>query len=462
MNGRNDHSRRAGRRTGPALAVLLAAMTVAACDLDSILEVEIPGKVLEASLDNPALAAVLVRSVLADVECSWNNYAAGAAIHSDEYIPTSGNAHMRDWGSRKITEIDAGFAISLCGDWGFPMYQPLQTARFQAEDVFRRLSGTEFADVPNITSHRAQVRMLGAFPLIAMGEGFCETSIPETEGTPGPLVTPARVLAIAESRLSEAITLAGQAGNAAVLNAARVARARVRLNLGNYAGAIADAAEVPAGFILNASRDESIPRRFNYYFERMNARDGFRQHGSIADHYRGLTIAADGRPTRNDGVPDRRVNAQTTGALAADFATIHWFHDKYTSRASPVPMASYKEARLIIAEAAVRTNDLDRARSIINARRTELGLPTFNLPATQAEMLRLVIEERRRDLFVEGGHRLNDMLRLRGTPLNIPFLGEPGSIHPNGRDQTGAEYGTTTCLPLPVMEKLNNPNIRGS
>ena len=63
-------------------------------------------------------------------------------------------------------------------------------------------------------------------------------------------------------------------------------------------------------------------------------------------------------------------------------------------------------------------------------------------------------EERRRQLFVLGGHRLHDMLRF-----DIPFLGEPGSIHPNGLDQTGAEYGNLTCFQLPEVEVKGNENI---
>ena len=66
----------------------------------------------------------------------------------------------------------------------------------------------------------------------------------------------------------------------------------------------------------------------------------------------------------------------------------------------------------------------------------------------------LVKEERRRQLFVLGGHRLHDMLRF-----NIPFLGDPGSIHPDGRDQTGAEYGNLTCFQLPEVEVKGNENI---
>ena len=56
-----------------------------------------------------------------------------------------------------------------------------------------------------------------------------------------------------------------------------------------------------------------------------------------------------------------------------------------------------------------------------------------------------ICEERRRELYLEG-HRNNDMLRF-----NLPF--------DTGLHRKGAPYGPTTCLPLPEVERLNNPNI---
>lgn len=457
MTRGRGRERRHGRI--PGLLPLLGVLALTGCDLGNILRVDIPGRVIEEALDDPALAPTLVRSVIAEVECSWNQYAAGAAIHSDEFLPASGNSLMRDWGQRKIRSDTDSYATGLCGGAGFPMYQPLQTARFQAEDVFRRLSSETFAEIPDREGSMATVRAYGAFPLIAMGEGMCETSIPQEEGTPGPLMTRRQVMELAVTRLTEALDLADQAGNEDIMNMARVARARARLNLEDFTGAIGDAELVPDGYLKVASRDDAITARFNYYFERMNARSGFRQHGTIAPHYRNLTVDALGRPTQDDGVADPRVNAMTEGDLAADFATIHWFHDKYTSRADPVPIASYKEAQMIIAEAAARSDDPETARDIVNARRAAAGLPAFDLPATDEEMIALVLEERRRELFVEGGHRLNDMLRFRDTEFHIPFLGEPGSVHPDGRDQTGDLYGEVTCFQLPDVERLQNPNL---
>jgi len=91
----------------------------------------------------------------------------------------------------------------------------------------------------------------------------------------------------------------------------------------------------------------------------------------------------------------------------------------------------------------------------------EAGIPAYDSGGTdtQEQVIAQVIEERRRELFTEGGHRLNDHLRFRGTAWNIPFKGEPGSIHPNGVDDTGLPYGTTTCFPLPTVEVIGNPNI---
>jgi hypothetical protein len=59
-----------------------------------------------------------------------------------------------------------------------------------------------------------------------------------------------------------------------------------------------------------------------------------------------------------------------------------------------------------------------------------------------------IIQERRRELFLEG-HRLYDFRRF-----NLPLTPAPGTLYPKG-----GEYGTTTCLPLPDIERVNNPNI---
>ena len=119
-------------------------------------------------------------------------------------------------------------------------------------------------------------------------------------------------------------------------------------------------------------------------------------------------------------------------------------------------VASGREARLIVAEAAARSGDLATARTVINALHTAAAIPAYDPgnTATQNEVIAQVIEERVRELFMESGARYADHLRFRGTPFQIPFRGEPGSVHPNGVDHRNQQYGTTTCIPLPLSETL--------
>ena len=433
-----------------ASAVFMASMVMlSGCSLEDILAVHVPGKVLEEALDNAALADVLSTGVVAEVECSWNQYVAGAAHHSDEYVPTSGNLTMRNWGQRKIYASDSGYSQGTCGGWGYPMFTPLHTARFQSEDVASRLSGFPAEEVSNLAALQAKVATWGAFPVVVMGEGFCRMAI-----NGGGVLTPADVQAEAEQRFSTAISLAQAAGDQTLTMMGMLGRARVRIAKGDYSGAMADAGQIPDGFVVQVSRDSAEPRRYNYYFERLNAPTGFRAHGSVADNYQNLTIGADGMPTDGDGVKDTRVNVKTDGTQAADFATVLYYHDKYNSRSDPLPLIHWHEARMYEAEAMASQGDVAGALGKINGLREAAGLPMVTAAVGAGDIMDLVKEERRRQLFVLGGHRLHDMLRF-----NIPFLGEPGSIHPDGRDQTGAEYGDVTCFQLPEVEIKGNENI---
>lgn len=438
-NKRTCSRRWAYLAASPALLTLLVGC-------GDILDVDVPGRVTESDLENASLAQILVDGVIGDLECAWNNYNGASSHHSDEYLPTSGNLDLRNWGARKIKDTDVNMGQSSCGSaWG--IYTPLHTARFQAEDVFSRLEAFDVADVPDKVNMQGIVRAYGAYALVALGEGFCSMAL---DG--GPVITPAEVLQVAESRFTDAINLTTEAD---IGTMARVGRARVRLDLGDFTGAIDDASLVPAGFLLEIDRGLEENRRSNGPVRILNG-DGpqFLMAGTIPGNYQNLTVDAQGLHTQNSGTMDPRLIISTTGTLAFDNSSIHYFHDKWSARDDPLPLATYTEAQLIVAEAAARTNDLATARTIINDRHTLAGLPLFDVgaTATQDQMIAHVIDERLRELAFETGHRLNDMLRFRGTQFEIPFLGDPGSFHPNGLDQNGDTYGTTTCFPLPVVE----------
>lgn len=144
-------------------------------------------------------------------------------------------------------------------------------------------------------------------------------------------------------------------------------------------------------------------------------------------------------------VPDPRVDVEDRKGKGVDAATPMWVARKYPADESPIPIATWREAKLIIAEA----EGGQTAVAMINELRARYGLPAFS-SASAAEIQAQVVEERRRELFLEG-HHLYDLRRLN-LPLNPP----PGTPHPKG-----GVYGDQRCLPLPDIERRANPNLRG-
>lgn len=434
----------AGRRRRWLALALAPALGLAACDMENLLEVDLPGQVTEGTLDDPRQAQTLTNSVIGDVECAWNNYVAAASHHSDEWIQSSGNATMKRWGQRDITPTFDAYASGGC-DANYGLFTPMHTARYQAETNYERVMAFPDDQVPGKPAMLARIRAYGALPYVAFAEGFCGTPLDGSEK----VYTSRELFAIAEERFTEALQLAQQANLADLRSFALVGRARARLGQEDYAGAIEDASQVPVGFRFVASRDQAPALRQNAQFRLVDgptAAAASQKHASVAPSYRDV---------RWKGVKDPRVNVAWDGvSLGFDFTTPHYRHDKYNAFDSPVLIASHREAQMIIAEAAALTGDLARARQILDAFHTAAGIPPLteaDVP-TQAAVIRQVIEERRREFFAEGGHRLRDHLRWRGTEYAVPFLGEPGSDHPDGVDHTGQPYGTATCFPIPSHE----------
>jgi starch-binding outer membrane protein, SusD/RagB family len=110
-----------------------------------------------------------------------------------------------------------------------------------------------------------------------------------------------------------------------------------------------------------------------------------------------------------------------------------------------LPIATWREAHLIIAEAEGGAEAVSR----INTLRTHHGLPQYTGPTTTAAIRDLIIQERARELYLEG-HHLNDLRRF-DLP-NTPAVGTPY--------RQGGSYGSVRCFPLPAVEKNNNPNFR--
>jgi starch-binding outer membrane protein, SusD/RagB family len=408
------------RWTRHLTASLVGAVAMIGCD--NLLEVELPTRVPAATLDNPALALTLVQGAIADFECAFTNYTAATALLTDEMIDATGWIAVTQWDQRRIFPDNGNLGTSGCTALGYGLYTPIQTARFQAEDVFKRIEGFPDAEVANKNSLLATAAAYAGYSYVLLGEGFCAVTV---DG--GPLMTQQETLARAEERFTTAIQLAQSANNNNILNMARVGRARARLVLGKTAEAAADARAVPENFVLNATYSTANTRRWNRV-----AADFHRNFFlSVDPRFRGLTV---------DGQPDPRVPVLDGNRNGHDGSTRVFNQTKYRTEADPIPLATWREAQLIIAEAEGGQGAVDA----INRVRAFWGLPAFAGGSAQ-EIQAQVREERRRELFLQG-HRLGDMLRF-----NLPF--DTGATH------KGVTFGETTCLPLPDAERLNNPNI---
>jgi starch-binding outer membrane protein, SusD/RagB family len=409
------------------------------CDVSEILKVELPGNVTADDVELPSLAPTLRVSAIGDFEWAWDSYVNFAARHSDEYMHSSGNFTARRQMLRDIPPELGAYQNNIFGRF--------HRARFMLESNYTRLQGFTDTEVPNRAIYLAEMRAYGGFIYVAFGEGFCGTPL---DGD-GQVRTPAQLLEIAVEQFTEAISLATAAGRADLVTAAHIGRARAYLGLDDLENAILDAETVTdIEFEFLATREAGEGRRQNSMFATNQLQTNL-----------AATVAPGYRDVRWKDVPDPRVNVMSTGFVGHDNSTIVWRHDKTPEQGGqgqPVIIASGREALLIIAEAAALDDDLDRARDILQLFHTRAGIPDVleaDIP-TQADVIRHVIEERRRELFVEGGHRQRDHLRWRGTPYEIPYLGEPGSDHPDGLDQYGQPYGTTTCFPVAQNEQVTS------
>lgn len=411
-----------------ALSLLtLGTMATSACN--SLLSVDNPGRVPDTQLDDPALAPILESAAIGTFECGVVNYAATAGMLSGEYWSANGFVNNHPWEWRGIVQIkgEPGSCNYNRNSTFMGFYTPLQQARFQLEDTYNRVSKFSDQQVPTKAKILTEMRAYGGYTYLLLAEGMCQMTVDR-----GPALTRAQTLDSAEAKFTEAIAKATALNDKSLLNMALVGRARARLDLGNLAGAATDAAAVTdTTFVRVAEFSETTQSRENRIYD-LTIRGEFL---SVAPAYQGLTV---------NGAPDPRVKVLDTKRIAADNVTPLFLQQKFTgSGAVSLPIASWVEAQLIYAEAVGGQAGLDainRVRAMSNIAPLVMADPN-----DAAAFETAVLEERRRQLFSEG-QRYGDMLRK-----NLPFQ--------QGTNRKGQTYSNLTCVPLPDVETLNNPNL---
>jgi hypothetical protein len=290
----------------------------------------------------------------------------------------------------------------------------------------------------------------GGYSYIMLADYLCEAPVNLSAA-----YSQEELYGMAAERLQKALDIAtaagAQPGASDVINLAKVGLARVRLNLGENAAAIAAATGVPESFgawvrYASDATDWQVYNFFHWFA-------GYRFPGE-------LDLALD--PDRYAAVNDPRMpidrtmrrlgNGLRDGNLPYQPASFSDWAPATTVRFGEntgIRFASGLEARYIIAEAGGPA-DTASLRAFVNERRSAGSLGAFTGPASE---LRAELREQRfRDFFLDG-HRMGDLRRykkLHGVDL-WPTGTMPGLT---------TQYGTQECWPIAQSEIQSNPNLR--
>jgi len=411
--------------------VAVALVAAAGCDLfNNALEVQNPSNIPAGGLEVPSNAQLLTNGVIADFECAAGAYVVMGGLITDELLDATQTADRFPYDRRATTSSDRRYAVNDC--IGLGVYTPLQTARFSAVNVLSLLQGWTDAQVPGRDSLTATVSAYEGYSLVLLGEGFCGMVVSTLDANRqivyGDSISSDSVFKLAVAAFTDAIS---GAASSDIRKMALVGRARAYADLGQLASAKADAQLVDTGYVKYVTASSIIPRRYNRVW----------QENSTTSSSTSLGV-----PYINMTKDSLRVLFSFRGDSSVTHVPLY-LQRKYTSSSDPIRLASGHEGQLITAEADLATSDFTHADSIINIFRA-VGGDTAITSTNPDTVKAALVDQRRREFFLEGQH-LGDAIRF-GLPLNPP----PGTAYPGG-----GTYGTQVCLPIPDVEKQNNPNF---
>lgn len=409
-----------------ALSLMALVFTTGCNELDRALNVDTPKQIPADGLAEPANAELLTNGAIGDFECAYGAYVALSSVLAQEMVDATQTADRWPYDRRDVKSDDARYGTYGCESLG--VYEPLSTARWSAENILGHLQEWTDQEVENRQTLIAQAAAYAGYSYILLAEAFCQASI-----NMSPAMDSGELLDSAVVRFGTALSAAQAAGASDLENLARVGRARAYLDLGMDSEAAADAQQVDAGFEYVVTASGASSRRYNRVFD---------QSGNPPTGGDALSVAPAYRDVSWMGVADPRVPVEDGGYTATEGTPI-WFQEKYVGQNAPLPLATWDEAQLIIAEAQGGSTAVD----IINAFHDAAGLPSFS-STDPTEIQAHVIQERARVLWLTG-HRFYDIRRL-----DLSLDPAPGTSY-----HKGGVYGNTRCLPLPDVERNNNPNI---
>jgi hypothetical protein len=459
-------------RAARALAVAASMAVIGAVSAcNEFLTADNPAAVPVERLADTSLVDLMANSVIAGIQSQnyfW--FAFLGANFTDELRTTP--AVFVDQGTfdqRRVT-VDNSYNNVFT-------YSPIQRARWLADSVAGRMRVIYAAgDSATKDLRLARTYAIAGYDLILLAEGWCEAPISsgsQVYAAPSPSVD---LFTMAEARFDSAIKIAAQSkaangsltsaagirfalGADSVRNLAYVGMARAALGRGDMAKAAASARQVAAigttnnfeyRLYFNATTTLGLQNLFQDY---LSGGGGVATSAISNTPFVGLDDARVPHPVNATGQP--LAEPVTGGNFVAPNSPPSFSSFDGTKAgadftyAASIRLASLLEARYIIAEAEGPT-----ATNIafVESRRTAFPSTTAATPTTAANFLDNLIEQRRRDFFLDG-HRMGDLRRYK--KLYSKDFYPTGSYY----GSTTVSFGTQMCWPLNVAEVTNNPMV---
>lgn len=421
------------QRLGAVLALVVATT---ACDFD----VTNPGPTNDTFLDKAEAHQAVANGSARLLFQALANVAYTTAAVTREMFPSGSTS---------------AFGISNFQQRGLLLYDdehindgpwvPAQRSRYVGESGFDRF----IENGAPATGYRPAVEaaLWAAYANRLLGENWCESAV---DG--GPIITRQEQLKRAETWFTKAMDAAGAVAALASFKTAAIAgRASVRVQLGDWTGALADAAQVPTTFTFYARYEEAQQDQFNRtYFAGAN------------QPYRAITTWSTKYQDYYTSTQDPRTPWVNTG-MTGDAAVImvgnirppFYRQEKFNTRGSDILLSSGREMRLIEAEKLLRDGNTAGAMAILNARRAALTPAQPALaPSDLNQAWAMFKQERGIELWLDG-RRLGDLYRWKATST-------PGALHPRETAGDATSFlaaNQSLCYPISKAERESNPNI---
>ena len=416
------------------IAAACALTGLAACNFD----VTNPGPVQERFLDDPAAQTAVVNGAGRDLSDALNWTAYTSAAVAREIFPAGstgsfGISSQQQIGRLIPEETDA-------------YWDRAQRARWEAENGAARfkadLAPADYAKSKNV----AQILVWAGYANRLLGESMCDAVI--NGGTKQAYTV---FLQRADSEFTEAMTIAAAAGDTKSAQAAQAGRASVRVDLGNWTGAVSDAAAIPDAFAYQMPYYTTDADQYNRIYW-ATANSPYRAHTTWNTFYQQYYL--DTKDPRTAWVSDPKNPVGDAAVL--QLGRVPWYSEtKFGKKDAAMNLSSGWEMRLIEAESKLKGGDVAGAMTLVNKHRVALGLTAWSATTT-TDAWTMLKRERGIELWMEA-RRLGDLRRWKAT--NMP--GALSDFELAGGAKSYLDAAQDLCYPIPLSETQTNPNLKG-